>query len=84
MSVLLRQPRGFEGLRPPVLDEPFLPDGQAPSRELHRCPAILPSRSSPRCFSIADEVPGNEDEAAGLLDAYLDRANTAARTAQLA
>jgi integrase len=29
-------------------------------------------------------MPGNEDEAAGLLDAYIERANTAARTAQLA
>jgi integrase len=28
-------------------------------------------------------MPGNEDEAAGLLDAYLERANTAARVAQL-
>jgi integrase len=28
-------------------------------------------------------MPGNEDEAAGLLDAYLERANTAARLAQL-
>jgi len=28
-------------------------------------------------------IPGNEDEAAGLLDAYLERANTAARVAQL-
>jgi integrase len=28
-------------------------------------------------------MPGNEDEAAGLLDAYLDRADTAARLAQL-
>ena len=27
--------------------------------------------------------PGNEDEAAGLLDAYLERANTAARLAQV-
>jgi hypothetical protein len=29
-------------------------------------------------------MPGNEDEAAGLLDAYLERANTQARVAQLA
>ena len=29
-------------------------------------------------------MPGNEDEAAGLLDAYLERANTKARVAQLA
>jgi integrase len=29
-------------------------------------------------------MPGNEEEAAGLLDAYLDRANTAARIAQVA
>lgn len=29
-------------------------------------------------------MPGNEDEAAGLLDAYLERANTPARVAQLA
>jgi integrase len=29
-------------------------------------------------------MPGNEDEAAGLLDAYLERANTKARAAQLA
>ena len=29
-------------------------------------------------------MPGNEDEAAGLLEAYLQRANTAARTAQIA
>jgi integrase len=29
-------------------------------------------------------MPGNEEEAAGLLDAYLDRANTAARLAQIA
>ncbi|MDX6645718.1 MAG: hypothetical protein QOK40_1445 [Miltoncostaeaceae bacterium] len=28
-------------------------------------------------------MPGNEDEAAGLLDAYLRRADTAARVAQL-
>ena len=28
-------------------------------------------------------MPGNEDEAAGLLDAYLERADTRARTAQL-
>jgi integrase len=28
-------------------------------------------------------MPGNEDEAAGLLDAYLERANTQARLAQL-
>jgi integrase len=28
-------------------------------------------------------MPGNETEAAGLLDAYLDRADTAARIAQL-
>ena len=28
-------------------------------------------------------MPGNEDEAAGLLDAYLDRADTAGRLAQL-
>jgi integrase len=28
-------------------------------------------------------MPGNEDEAAGLLDAYLRRADTAARLAQL-
>ena len=28
-------------------------------------------------------MPGNEDEAAGLLDAYLSRADTAARLAQL-
>ena len=28
-------------------------------------------------------MPGNEDEAAGLLDAYLVRADTAARLAQL-
>ncbi len=28
-------------------------------------------------------MPGNEDEAAGLLDAYLERANTAARKAQI-
>ena len=28
-------------------------------------------------------MPGNEDEAAGLLDAYLDRANTTARLAQV-
>ena len=28
-------------------------------------------------------MPGNEDEAAALLDAYLERANTAARLAQL-
>ena len=28
-------------------------------------------------------MPGNEDEAAGLLDAYLARADTAARLAQL-
>jgi len=28
-------------------------------------------------------MPGNEDEAAGLLDAYLQRADTAARVAQL-
>ena len=28
-------------------------------------------------------MPGNEDEAAGLLDAYLTRADTAARLAQL-
>jgi hypothetical protein len=28
-------------------------------------------------------MPGNEDEAAGLLDAYLARANTAARLAQV-
>ncbi len=27
--------------------------------------------------------PGSEDEAAGLLDAYLERSNTAARLAQL-
>jgi hypothetical protein len=29
-------------------------------------------------------MPGNEGEAAGLLDAYLERANTKARAAQLA
>jgi integrase len=29
-------------------------------------------------------MPGNEDEAAGLLDSYLERANTAARVAQVA
>jgi integrase len=29
-------------------------------------------------------MPGNEEEAAGLLDAYLERADTAARTAQVA
>ena len=29
-------------------------------------------------------MPGNEDEAAGLLDAYLERANTAARMTQVA
>jgi integrase len=29
-------------------------------------------------------MPGNEAEAAGLLDAYLERADTAARVAQLA
>ncbi|MBA2579299.1 MAG: tyrosine-type recombinase/integrase, partial [Thermoleophilaceae bacterium] len=28
-------------------------------------------------------MPGNEEEAAGLLDAYLERADTAARLAQL-
>jgi len=28
-------------------------------------------------------MPGNEDEGAALLDAYLERANTAARLAQL-
>ena len=28
-------------------------------------------------------IPGNEDEAAGLLDAYLERADTAARLAQV-
>lgn len=28
-------------------------------------------------------MPGNEEEAAGLLDAYLERADTEARTAQL-
>jgi integrase len=28
-------------------------------------------------------MPGNEDEAAGLLDAYLERANTQARLAQV-
>jgi hypothetical protein len=28
-------------------------------------------------------MPGNEDEAAGLFDAYLDRANTQARLAQV-
>ena len=28
-------------------------------------------------------MPGNEDEAAALLDAYLERANTRARLAQL-
>ncbi len=28
-------------------------------------------------------MPGNEDEAAGMLDAYLQRADTAARVAQL-
>lgn len=28
-------------------------------------------------------MPGNEDEAAGILDAYLQRADTAARVAQL-
>jgi hypothetical protein len=28
-------------------------------------------------------MPGNEDEAAGLLDAYLERAGSAARQAQL-
>ena len=28
-------------------------------------------------------MPGNEDEAAGLLDAYLARADTAARLAQI-
>jgi hypothetical protein len=28
-------------------------------------------------------MPGNEDEAAGLLDAYLARADTAARLAQV-
>jgi hypothetical protein len=28
-------------------------------------------------------LPGNEDEAAALLDAFLERANTAARVAQL-
>ncbi len=28
-------------------------------------------------------MPGNEAEAAGLLDAYLERANTAARLAQI-
>src|SRR5205823_11807047 len=28
-------------------------------------------------------MPGNEDEAAGLLDAYLERADTAARIAQV-
>jgi hypothetical protein len=29
-------------------------------------------------------MPGNENEAAGLLDAYLERSNTKARAAQLA
>jgi hypothetical protein len=28
-------------------------------------------------------MPGNEDEAAALLDAYLERANTKARLAQI-
>ena len=28
-------------------------------------------------------MPGNEDEAAGLLDAYLERANTEARLAAI-
>jgi hypothetical protein len=28
-------------------------------------------------------MPGNEDEAAGLLDAYLERSNTAARLARV-
>jgi hypothetical protein len=28
-------------------------------------------------------MPGNEDEAAGLLDAYLERSNTRARLAQV-
>jgi hypothetical protein len=28
-------------------------------------------------------MPGNEDEAAGLLDAYLERGNTQARLAQV-
>jgi hypothetical protein len=29
-------------------------------------------------------MPGNEDETAGLLDSYLERADTAARVAQVA
>ncbi len=33
---------------------------------------------------MRDLFPGNEDEAAALLGAYLDRANTQARLAQLA
>ena len=53
-------------------------------------PEIVQTGSPPflKCalaaYAAVHLMPGSEEQAAGLLDAYLERANTAARAAQIA